>query len=130
VAAVETAPSDDVDEGLVISQDPGPGAEAEPGDTVVILVSEGAEEREMPNVIGEDADDAEAFLEQDYGLDVTQQEEACANAEPPGTVCDQDPAPGEPVSSGDSAVLIVQTGEASTPSGIGVALAFLFLGFA
>lgn len=131
VVAVETAPSDDVDEGLVISQDPGPGEEVEPGDTVRILVSEGSEEREMPNVIGADADEAEAFLEQDFGLNVTRQEEACADAEPPGTVCDQDPAPGEPVSSGDSAVLIVQTGEASMPfAGIGVATAFFFLGFA
>lgn len=130
VADVQTAPSDDVDDGLVISQDPGPGEEVEPGDTVVILVSEGPEEREMPNVIGQDGDEAEAFLEQDYGLQVTQEEVACPGAEPPGTVCDQDPPPGEPVSAGDSATLFVQTGGASTSSGIGVALAFFFFGFA
>jgi serine/threonine-protein kinase len=127
---VETAPSDEVDEGLVISQDPGPGAEVEPGDTVVILVSEGAEEREMPDVSGENGDDAEAFLESDYGLVVTQEETTCPGAFPPGTVCDQDPAPGTPVAEGDSATLFVQTGEASTGFGVGVALLFVFSGWA
>jgi serine/threonine-protein kinase len=127
---VETAPSDDVDEGLVISQDPGPGTEVEPGDTVVILVSEGAEEREMPDVSGENGDDAEAFLESDYGLVVTQEETTCPGAFPPGTVCDQDPDPGTPVAEGDSATLFVQTGEASTGFGVGVALLFVFSGWA
>ncbi|MGH2806467.1 MAG: Stk1 family PASTA domain-containing Ser/Thr kinase [Actinomycetota bacterium] len=124
---VETAPSDDIEEGLVISQDPGPGTEVEPGDTVVILVSEGPEEREMPDVRGENGDDAEAFLESDYGLDVSQEEVACAGAVPPGTVCDQDPDPGTPVVEGDSATLYVQTGDSSTGSGVGVGVAVLFV---
>jgi serine/threonine-protein kinase len=126
---VEFAPSD-VDEGLVIDQDPAPGTEVEPGDTVVILVSEGPEEREMPDVSGENGDDAEAFLESDYGLVVTQEETACPGAFPPGTVCDQDPEPGTPVVEGDSATLFVQAGEASTGAGIGVALLFVFSGWA
>jgi serine/threonine-protein kinase len=128
--SVVTAPSDDVDEGLVISQDPAPGTEVEPGDTVEILVSEGPEEREMPDVSGENGDNAEAFLESDYGLVVTQEEVTCPGAFPPGTVCDQDPDPGTPVVSGDSATLYVQTGEASTGVGIGVALLFVFSGLA
>ena len=111
---VNTEPSDTVDEGLVIDQDPEPGTEAEPGDTVVILVSEGAEEQPMPDVRGQDADEAQQTLENDYGLTVTQQEEACPNATPPGFVCDQDPEPGTPVASGDSATLFVQPGNAGT----------------
>jgi eukaryotic-like serine/threonine-protein kinase len=113
---VDRAPSDDVDEGLVISQDPGPGEEARSGDTVRILVSEGAEERDMPDVTGQDGDDAESFLESDYGLDVEQveeSEEVCT--EPPGFVCRQDPEPGTPVSEGDDATLFVQSGEAQVP---------------
>ncbi|MGH2817861.1 MAG: Stk1 family PASTA domain-containing Ser/Thr kinase [Actinomycetota bacterium] len=113
---VDRAPSDDVDEGLVISQDPGPGEEAASGDTVRILVSEGSEERDMPDVTGQDGDEAENVLEDDYGLDVTQQEETeepCA--EPPGFVCRQDPEPGTPVSEGDDATLYVQAGGAQVP---------------
>jgi beta-lactam-binding protein with PASTA domain len=63
----------------------------------------------MPSVIGEDADQAEAFLEEEYGLVVTQEtatDTSCT--EPPGNVCDQDPAPGETVTSGDSVTLFVQ----------------------
>jgi serine/threonine-protein kinase len=113
---VDRAPSDDVDEGLVISQDPGPGEEARSGDTVRILVSEGSEERDMPDVTGQDGDEAENVLEGDYGLDVSQQEETeepCT--EPPGFVCRQDPEPGTPVSEGDSATLYVQAGGAQVP---------------
>lgn len=126
---VQRAPSD-VDEGLVVSQDPQPGTEVEPGDTVEILVSEGPEEQAMPNVIGMDGDDAETMLERDYGLNVTQEEVACSNAAPPGEVCDQDPEPGEPVSEGDSATLFVQTGDSSVGFGAGVAWAFSAWGLA
>jgi serine/threonine-protein kinase len=113
---VDRAPSDDVDEGLVISQDPGPGVEARSGDTVRILVSEGSEERDMPDVTGQNGDEAESVLESDYGLEVEQAEETeepCT--EPPGVVCRQDPEPGTPVSEGDDATLYVQAGGAQVP---------------
>ncbi|MDQ3981069.1 MAG: Stk1 family PASTA domain-containing Ser/Thr kinase, partial [Actinomycetota bacterium] len=109
---VLTAP-DDAPPGEVIAQDPDAGTPMEPGDVVTITVSTGPEEQEMPDVTGQDADSAEAFLEEDYGLSVSQEEGACAA--PPGTVCDQDPAPGTPVSEGDSAVLFVQPGGAVLP---------------
>jgi eukaryotic-like serine/threonine-protein kinase len=102
-------PSDTVAEGLVVSQDPAQGTPAEPGATVTIAISTGPEETPMPSVIGENADDAQALLESDYGLSVTQQtstDPSCT--EPPGNVCDQDPAEGEPVTAGDSVVLFVQ----------------------
>jgi serine/threonine-protein kinase len=107
VVDVADVPSDTVDEGIVISQDPAEGSEAEPGDTITISVSTGPAETEMPNVIGENADAAQAQLE-DMGLNVTQvpADEDCG--QPPGTVCDQDPAEGTPVTSGDSVTLFVQ----------------------
>ena len=108
--SVATEPSDTVEEGHVIAQDPDAGAEYEQGQTVTILVSEGPEAQEMPDVTGQDADEAQAQLEEDYGLEVSQAEGACA--EPPGTVCDQDPSPGTPVEPGDSATLYVQPGDA------------------
>lgn len=125
VPNVVTEPSEE-EAGIVIDQDPVGGSEAAPGDEVVIVVSEGPEEpeeREMPNVIGQDADAAEEFLEAEYGLTVTQAEEVEACAQPPGTVCRQEPEPGTPVVEGDSAVLYVMPGEAS----IGALWAWLFL---
>ncbi|MDP9067733.1 MAG: Stk1 family PASTA domain-containing Ser/Thr kinase [Actinomycetota bacterium] len=125
VADVLTAPSEDP-EGVVFAQDPEAGAEAQPGDVVTITVSEGAREREMPDVTGQDADDAEAFLEAEFGLVVSQVQQACANATPPGAVCDQDPAPGTPVAEGDEATLFVQAGDATLPGVFASLLALLF----
>jgi eukaryotic-like serine/threonine-protein kinase len=107
VVEVTTAP-DDAEAGTVIAQDPAGGTEAERGDTVRITVSEGSDEQPMPDVTGENADDAQARLESDYGLSVSQVEETEPCAQPPGTVCRQDPDPGTPVASGDSATLYVQ----------------------
>ena len=104
---------DDAEPGEVIDQDPEAGTPMEEGDVVTITVSTGPEEEPMPDVRGDDADSAQAFLENDFGLSVTQEEGACA--QPPGTVCDQDPAPEAPVSPGDSAVLYVQPGGAALP---------------
>jgi serine/threonine-protein kinase len=123
---VDTGPSNDVDEGNVIAQEPAPGTEAEPGDEVVILVSEGPEAQEMPNVIGQDGGEAEAILESEpYLLDVTVEETVCTGAVPPGEVCEQDPAEGTQVEPGDSATLFVQEGSAS----IGGPFAFVALIF-
>jgi len=128
VAQVETTPSE-TEAGLVIQQEPDPGVEVEPGSTVVILVSEGPEAQEMPDVRGEDADDAEAMLEgEPYLLEVTVEETLCQEAIPPGRVCDQEPAPGTEVEPGDTAVLYVQEGGASNGDAFGL-LAILFGGF-
>jgi beta-lactam-binding protein with PASTA domain/tRNA A-37 threonylcarbamoyl transferase component Bud32 len=93
-------------EGTVFAQEPEAGAEVEPGSTVVIAVSEGPEET-MPDVTGRDADEAEEFLEDEFGLDVSQEEETEPCAQPPGTVCRQEPASGEPIEEGDDATLYV-----------------------
>ena len=98
----------DVPEGEVISQDPDGGTEASRGDTVRIVVSEGPEAQEMPNVVGEDADDAEEFLENDYGLNVSQEPETEFCEQPPGVVCRQDPEEGDEVTEGNDAILYVQ----------------------
>ncbi|MFN2388255.1 MAG: Stk1 family PASTA domain-containing Ser/Thr kinase [Actinomycetota bacterium] len=121
-AEVFEGPSDDYEAGDVFAQDPDGGAQAEPGSTVRITVSTGPEEREMPSVIGMDADDARSFLENEYGLNVTTFEQPCTGAFEPGTVCEQDPEQGEPVSPGDSATLIVQPdGGAGLGTGLEVA---------
>jgi eukaryotic-like serine/threonine-protein kinase len=127
VPDVLTAP-DDAPPGEVIAQEPAPGTPMEEGDVVLITVSTGPEEEPMPDVRGDDADTAQAFLENDFGLSVTQEEGACAA--PPGTVCEQDPAPDTPVSPGDSAILYVQPGGAALPGDDLFALLGLFALFA
>jgi serine/threonine-protein kinase len=110
-ASVRREPSNEA-EGTVIAQDPSGGTQVEQGSVVTITVSSGSEQRPMPDVTGQPADSAQAQLENDYGLRVTQQDARTPCAAPPGFVCDQDPPPGAPVSEGDSVVLYVQPGEA------------------
>ena len=107
IADIVREPSDEVEQGFVIAQDPGAGAELEEGEAVQIVVSEGPE-FELPDVRGDDADEAEAFLEDELGLDVTQEGTPEPCPQPPGTVCDQDPEPGATVRPGDSVTLFVQ----------------------
>jgi serine/threonine-protein kinase len=103
------APSDE-EAGTVIAQDPGEGSEAAEGDVVTITVSSGPEGEPMPDVTGQDADDAEDALEDDFGLEVSQEDTDEPCAQPPGTVCGQDPDPGTPVQEGDSVTLFVMPG--------------------
>lgn len=110
-------PSDEVEEGVVVAQDPAAGTELAEGEVVTISVSEGPEAQEMPDVRGQDGDEAEAFLEEDFGLVVEQvnADPSDCGAVPPGTVCVQEPEPGTPVEEGDSATLYVQAGDAFIP---------------
>ena len=124
--AVNTEPSEE-EEGIVIAQEPDGGTQLEEGATVTILVSEGPEQ-EMPDVTGQDGDEAEAFLEEEFGLNVEQvdADPSQCGAVPPGTVCEQDPAPGEPIAAGDDATLFVQPGDAFIGPGLFASLLFLF----
>ena len=96
--------------GEVIAQDPSAGTEVASGDTVTITVSEGPQGEPMPNVVGQDAEDAEDLLEDEFGLNVNREAETEPCAQPPGTVCRQDPDPGTPVSEGDTVTIFVQGG--------------------
>jgi serine/threonine-protein kinase len=109
---VTTAPSDQ-DEGIVIDQSPDGGSEAQPGDIVQIVVSEGPDEApdesSLPDVVGQNGQSAEQQLEADLGVSVTQVEETEPDCtEPPGHVCRQDPAPGTAVAEGDEVTLFIQ----------------------
>jgi eukaryotic-like serine/threonine-protein kinase len=103
---VSTAPSDSP-EGVVIAQDPPGGSPAEVGDHVRITVSEGPETFAMPSVIGDNGQAAERSLESDFGLDVSLVDDTQPCAQPPGSVCRQDPAQGTSVSQGDPVTLFV-----------------------
>jgi beta-lactam-binding protein with PASTA domain/tRNA A-37 threonylcarbamoyl transferase component Bud32 len=107
--------ANDAPQGTVFAQEPEAGDEAPFGSVVVIAVSEGPGSQEMPDVTGQDADEAQSMLEEQFGLDVSQVDETEPCAQPPGTVCRQDPESGEDVEPGDEATLYVQPGGAFLP---------------
>jgi eukaryotic-like serine/threonine-protein kinase len=102
---VRREPSDSVDRGRVISTQPGENTQLEKGGTVVLVVSEGPEQVSVPDVVGDDEDDARGALE-DAGLraDVTEEESEDAD---PGTVLRQSPGAGEQVDKGSAVELVV-----------------------
>jgi eukaryotic-like serine/threonine-protein kinase len=100
-------PSEDVEAGFVVEQDPAGGEEAEPGDVVAISVSTGPEATPLPDLTGQPADAAEAQLEQ-LGLRVDQDTENGECLQPPDTVCSMEPDPGTELEEGDEVTLFVQ----------------------
>jgi serine/threonine protein kinase len=107
---INQGPSDTVPKDQVISQDPGGGSDVPTGSTVTILVSQGPQSQPLPDVTGQNANQAQKLLEQNYGLVVTQQPYTGASpcTVTPHSVCAEDPKPGTQVSPGDSVTLFVQ----------------------
>lgn len=109
--SINQGPSNTVPKDHVISQDPAGGSDATNGDTITILVSQGPQAQPLPDVTGQNADQAQQLLEQNYGLTVTQQPytkgKPCTFG--PGNVCAEDPKPGTQVSPGDAVTLFVQS---------------------
>ncbi|UED85263.1 Stk1 family PASTA domain-containing Ser/Thr kinase [Streptomyces profundus] len=97
----------DQEEGLVCETDPAAGSEVEEGDSVTLIISEGPEAVELPDVVGSSYEDAEAELDE-LGLSVRQEPREDAEAEP-GTVLEQNPGAGEEVEAGSEVTLIVAT---------------------
>jgi serine/threonine-protein kinase len=94
----QDSPSDDVPKGRVISTSPDAATPIDVGSTVVLTVSTGREKGKVPNVVGQDREDARAQLEQaGFVVDVTEQEDATHDA---GIVLSQDPAPGTELTEG------------------------------
>jgi eukaryotic-like serine/threonine-protein kinase len=106
-ASTRDVPSDDVEGGTVVEQDPAGGSEANLDDVVTISVSTGPEDTPLPDFTGLPAGAAEAELER-LGLQVDQEDETGECIQPPNTVCSMSPEPGTPVEEGDSVTLFVQ----------------------
>ncbi|CAN5660807.1 Stk1 family PASTA domain-containing Ser/Thr kinase [soil metagenome] len=106
---VATEPNEEFEAGRVFAQDPGEGAEVPPDFVVAVSISEGSAGTELPDVTGQNADDAQSALEDQLGVEVNQEEETdelCTQE--PGFVCRTDPEPGTVVSEGDEVTLFVQ----------------------
>ena len=102
---VERSYSDTVPNGRVIATTPPGGTTIERGSTVILDVSRGREQVEVPDVVGESQDNARSALE-GAGLrvgKVTGQ----ASEEEPGTVIEQTPAGGEQVARDEAVDLVI-----------------------
>ena len=119
VGRVDRQPSDSVESGRVMSQDPPPGKEAAKGSEVNLVVSSGKEQVEVPQVVGDDEATAANKLGQ-AGLSVNRKTESSDTVES-GKVISSDPKAGATVTKGSTVTIVVSTGPAmvTVPSLLG-----------
>jgi eukaryotic-like serine/threonine-protein kinase len=108
-ADVQTGVGTAEDRGKVIDQNPDGGTRIEEGGTVRILVSMGPEQVEVPEVVGEQLDDATQTLA-DAGFRWTTRRVFSPDA-PEGEVIKQNPKPGDQAEKGSSVTLTVSKGQ-------------------
>ena len=108
VGNVSTAKSDSVQEGHVISQDPGAGSHREEGTRVNLVISGGEDTFALPDVVDEKEETARRTLEQ-MGLTVTSRTEYSSDVEE-GHVISTNPAAGQQVSKAVTVELVVSRG--------------------
>lgn len=107
---VQTSYSDDVDEGAVISTDPGPGLDVRRDGEVQVVVSLGVEMLAVPDVVGSAEEDALAQLDEaGFSTAGTVEREYHQDVEA-GQVISADPEPGEEVRHDTDVTLTVSRG--------------------
>jgi serine/threonine-protein kinase len=97
--------SEDVEKNHVIRTSPPSGVQLDIGSKVTIFVSTGPPQVEVPNVVGQNVDDARSSL-QDAGFHVTVTQQPSADHDP-GTVLSQSPAAGGEADKGSDVALTV-----------------------
>lgn len=107
--------SEDVEEGLVISQDPVSGQPANKGSVVKLVVSKGGEQVSVPNIEGLSLDAARKKAE-DAGLTINQTGSEHSDSISSGCVISQSPAAGTKVAKGTAINYVVSLGEDNTVS--------------
>ncbi|WP_407566546.1 Stk1 family PASTA domain-containing Ser/Thr kinase [Streptomyces sp. 184] len=101
--------SEELPAGRVISTDPEDGEKIRAGRAVAMTVSRGAP-IEVPDVIGDDQDDAAEELREE-GLAVEVAQEAVYSEEDAGTVAEVSPEPGAELGEGDKVTLTISKGQ-------------------
>jgi eukaryotic-like serine/threonine-protein kinase len=104
--SVERAPSTDTAEGLVFAQSPDPRQTAPRGSTVTITVSSGPPDVTVPNVVGEQREQAEKQLEDD-GFQVEVVEQETEDPTQNNVVVEQDPEGGSQAPRGSEVTIHV-----------------------
>jgi serine/threonine-protein kinase len=115
VTSVQEQYSADIEEGKVISTDPGEGTSVASGSTVTLYVSKGEENDDvvLQDLIGKSGDEAKSILETQE-LNYTVQTGNDSNYEN-GVVIAMDPGPGQTVKKGDTITITINgTGDGSS----------------
>ena len=120
-ADVQRQPSDEVDAGIVIGLGDGVTNQAPRGSSVPLIVSSGPDEPKIPDVEGEQYQDAVAELEA-LGLEVELDFRPRRGSREEGEVIRTDPDEGEKVDQGSTVVLVVAGGQATVPDVEGATL--------
>jgi serine/threonine-protein kinase len=116
VGEISEAASEDVAEGRVISQAPEAGDQVDPGASVDFVVSTGVPEVPLPDVVGQNKDDAAQQLRNDgFRVVLTQRD----TDEPRDQVVEMQPPAGTKVSEGSKVTLFWSDGPEEVPSVIG-----------
>lgn len=102
--------SSTIPEGMVISQDPESGTDANPGDIVTIVVSQGVATYTVPDMKGKTLDEAKKLLEEN-GLVLGTVEEVFDDTAPKGTIISQDTLAGKTVFEGTEVGFTVSKGK-------------------
>ncbi|QIN81199.1 Stk1 family PASTA domain-containing Ser/Thr kinase [Rubrobacter tropicus] len=97
------------DEDLVIGQEPGGGRTVERGSEVTITVGTGPDTVEVPDVTGNNLDQAQPILER-AGLTLGEVVEDYSDTVPEGSIISQDPVDGESLEPGDEVDVTVSLG--------------------
>ena len=103
---VHGAYSDSVSPGLIINQDPAPGASLERGTAVYLSVSKGPETVILPDLVGRSLDDARRALSQ-LGVTIREVTQVTRPDLPPGQVVETTPAARAAIKHGDGVTLAV-----------------------
>jgi serine/threonine-protein kinase len=97
---------EDEEPGTVLEMDPAAGSEAERDATVTLTIAKEPAQVEIPDVLGEEADDAARVLEE-QGFRVRRREQALDGPDGDGTVLETTPPAGEQRDKGSRVTIVV-----------------------
>ncbi len=113
VGAVSSRYDNDVEQGHVISQSPKANEEAEKGSKVNLVVSQGAESFEVPDIVGKTVQEAQEIADE-KGLILKQSSTANSDTVEADHIISQNPTVGSAVKEGDTLYYVLSLGKAVT----------------
>lgn len=118
---IKAIPHDEIEEGKVIRTDPVMGSSVQPGVTILVYISQGPSQRQVPvpnNLIGMTLDEATTAIT-NAGLTVGEQTMDDESDKPQGTVIGVSPEEGKKLAEGSKVDLVISSGK-----GVSVSLNF------
>lgn len=117
VGEIREAYDGSVAAGIILSQDPAPGASLERGTAVYLRVSKGPETLILPDLVGRPLDEARRMLDS-LGVTLRQVTQVPRAGIPPGRVVEMSPPAGTQIRHGDAVTVAIsaQPGGAAPPS--------------